>query len=61
MKLIHEEKMCCGYRKCPVIKVFGDGSVELRDDDAETGSVGVIKLRPEQVDRIAELRAAHKE
>ena len=61
MKIIHQETMCCGSKRCPAIKVFEDGSVELRDDDAETGSVGVIKLSPEQVDRIAELRATHKE
>ncbi len=61
MKIIHEETMCCGSKRCPTIKIFEDGSVELADDDTETGSVGIIKLRPEQVDRIAELRAAHKE
>ena len=59
-KMIHEETMCCGGRRCPTVRIFEDGSVELADDDAETGSVGVIKLRPEQVDRIAELRATHK-
>jgi len=58
MKMVHQETMCCGSKRCPAIKVFEDGSVELRDDDAETGSVGVIKLRPEHLDRIAELRAA---
>ena len=61
MKIIHEETMCCGSKRCPTIKIFEDGSVELADDDTETGSIGIIKLRPEQVDRIAELRAAHKE
>lgn len=60
MKMIHEETMCCGGRRCPTIRIFEDGSVELADDDTETGSVGVIKLRPEQFDRLAELRAAHK-
>ena len=55
-KLVHEETMCCGYQKCPDVKIFDDGSVELRDDDAETGSIGTVKLCPEAVDRLIELR-----
>ena len=53
--VIHEETMCCGFKRCPTIKVFDDGSVELADDDAEIGSVGVIKLQPEQIDRLVAL------
>ena len=60
MKMIHEETMCCGGRRCPTVRIFEDGSVELTDDDTEAGSIGIIKLRPEQLDRLAELRAAHK-
>jgi len=60
MKMIHQETMCCGYRKCPTIKVFDDGSVELTDDDTDTGSVGTIKLRPEQIDRMVELLQTRK-
>ena len=55
-KMIYDETMCCGFKRCPTIKIFDDGSVELSDDDAETGSVGVIKLRPEHLDRIVEIR-----
>jgi hypothetical protein len=54
-KVIHEETMCCGFRKCPTIKVFEDGAVELTDNDEEIGSVGTIKLRPEAARRMAEL------
>lgn len=54
-RLIHQETMCCGYKKCPTVKVFEDGSMELTDNDAETGSVGTIKLSPEQVDRLVRL------
>jgi hypothetical protein len=54
-KKIHEETMCCGYKKCPRIEVFDDGSAVLTDDDAENGSVGTIKLRPEQAARLAQL------
>ena len=54
-KLIHQETMCCGYKKCPVVKVFEDGSVELSDDDSENGSIGRIKLSREQAARLAEL------
>ena len=44
----------CGYKKCcPTVRVFADGSAELTDDDAEAGSVGTIKLRPEVVARLA--------
>jgi hypothetical protein len=54
-KVIHQETMCCGYKKCPTVRLFEDGSIELSDDDEETGSVGTIKLRPETVDRLIDL------
>jgi len=54
-RTIHEETMCCGYKRCPTIKIFEDGSIELSDDDAEIGSTGTIKLRPEAVARLVEL------
>lgn len=56
-KVIHQETMCCGYKKCPTIKIFDDGSVELNDDDVYEGSVGTIKLKPEQLARLVELAA----
>lgn len=59
-KLIHQETMCCGYKRCPELKIFDDGSIELSDDDSETGSVGTIKIRPEIADRILELLSARK-
>lgn len=59
-KVIHQETMCCGYRKCPVIKLFDDGSIELSDNDPEIGSVGTIKIRPESATRLLELLAARK-
>jgi len=52
---VHEEMICCGYRRCPTVTQFDDGSLELTDNDPETGSVGTIKLRPEVVARLAEL------
>lgn len=67
---VHEEVLCeqdpappdgptapeCGYKKCcPAVKLFDDGSVELTDADAEAGSVGTIKLRPEAAERLARL------
>lgn len=55
LKPVHEEEMCCGRRKCPVVRVFADGSVELSDDDPEIGSVGTVKLRPEVAARLVEI------
>ncbi|HVM67090.1 MAG TPA: hypothetical protein VMU14_19635 [Acidimicrobiales bacterium] len=54
-RVVHTETMCCGYKKCPTVHQFDDGSVEITDDDAETGSVGTIKLQPEQARRLAAL------
>jgi hypothetical protein len=54
-KLVHQETMCCGHARCPKVKLFDDGSVEISDDDTEKGSVGTIKLAPETVDRLIEL------
>lgn len=47
--------MCCGRKRCPTVKLFDDGSIEISDDDSEIGSVGTIKLRPETVARLREL------
>jgi hypothetical protein len=60
VKLLHEEEMCCGYKKCPTVKVFDDGSAELTDDDPETGSVGTVKLRPEVAKRLVEVLTGGK-
>lgn len=57
-EVVHEETICCGFKRCPVIRVFNDGSMELSDDDTETGSVGTIKLRSEAVDRLTEVLRA---
>jgi len=57
-KVVHEETMCCGYKKCPQVKFFDDGSVELTDDDVEAGSVGTIKLHPEVAARLFEIAAS---
>jgi hypothetical protein len=59
-KLIHQETMCCGYKKCPTVKIFDDGSAEIADDDLELGSTGTIKLRPEVADRFEELLSKRK-
>ena len=59
-KMIHEEEMCCGHAKCPTVKIFDDGSVTLTDNDAESGSVGTIKLKPEVAARLRELLASER-
>jgi len=55
MPKIHEEVLCCGYKRCPTVKVFEDGSMELTDDDSSKGSVGTIKLEADQVARLVEI------
>jgi len=61
LKMIHQETLMCGWKKCcPTVKLFEDGSVELSDDDAEIGSVGTIKLRPEAVARLVELASSKR-
>ena len=59
-KITHEETMCCSFKRCPKVKLLDDGSMEISDDDVEAGSVGTIKIRPEAVNRLAELVAQHK-
>jgi hypothetical protein len=59
-KMIHQETMCCGYKRCPHIEIFDDGSIKISDDDTEAGSVGTIKIRPEAVDRLIEMILTHK-
>jgi hypothetical protein len=47
-RIVHEETMCCGFKKCPTLRIFASGRVELTDDDAKKGSVGTIKLSKQQ-------------
>lgn len=56
-EIVHQETMCCGYKKCPTVTVFKDGSMSITDNDEEKGSVGTIRLAPEQVGRLAEIAA----
>jgi len=53
--IVHEETMCCGFKKCVKVTTFDDGSAELTDDDTEGGSVGTIKLKPEVAKRLVEI------
>lgn len=59
-EMIHQETLCCGGKRCPIVKVFEDGSITLSDDDVEAGSVGTIKLQPEAAARLAELASAKR-
>lgn len=59
-KVIHQETMCCGRKRCPELKILDDGSAELSDNDPEIGSVGTIKLRPEAVALLVERLSAIK-
>lgn len=52
-ELVAEDNMCCGHKRCPVARIFDDGSVVLEDDD--TGAR--ISLDPEQADRVEALLA----
>ncbi len=54
-KIVHRETVCCGFKKCPDVVVYEDGTVEITDNDEETGSVGTIKLSAEQAERVASL------
>lgn len=55
-KMVHEEVLMCGAKKCcPTVRIFADGSVELSDDDPQVGSVGTIKMRPETAQRFRDL------
>lgn len=60
-KTIYQETMCCGYKRCPTVKLLDDGSIEISDDDAEGGSIGTIKIRPEAADRLLELLSERKD
>lgn len=59
-KMIHQETMCCGMKRCPVVKIFDDGSVSISDDDPDLDSVGNIRLRPEAAVVLRELLNKHK-
>ncbi len=53
-KVIHQETLMCGYKRCcPTVTILDDGSITLSDDDVENGSFGTIKIRPEAASRLA--------
>lgn len=60
IKVVHEETLCCGSKRCPTVQILEDGSAVIADNDPENGSVGKIQIRPEAFDRLVELRAQHK-
>ena len=47
-ELLHEETICCGYKRCPTVRIYADGSLDISDEDVESGSFGVVKFTPEQ-------------
>lgn len=59
-KLLDQEVLCCNRKRCPTLKRFDDGSIELSDDDAELGSVGTIKMQADQVDLLLAKLLARK-
>lgn len=57
-KVIHQETMCCGHRKCPTVKIFDDGSMEISDSNI---GAPPVKFTPEQAARLVELVREQKE
>jgi hypothetical protein len=48
-KVVAEENFCCGYKRCPVVKIYEDGSALMEDDGNR------IEFTPEQLMRLREL------
>ena len=57
-KVIHQETICCGYKRCPEVLVFDDGSATLTDVGTD-GRAHTITLQRNQRTRLAELLALH--
>ena len=55
-RVTHQETICCGYKRCPELLVFEDGSATLTDVGLD-GSAHTITLQPNQRTRLAELLA----
>jgi len=45
-KLLTRDDMCCGHKRCPVVEVYEDGTVQIADDGK------VIEFTAEQADRL---------
>jgi len=41
-KVVDEIEMCCGWKRCPRVRVYEDGSVDMTDDDQR------IEFNPDQ-------------
>lgn len=50
------ETLCCGYKRCPTVVVYDDGSATLTDS-GDDGRVHRIELAPDQRVRLAQLLA----
>ena len=51
---LHVETVCCGYKRCPTVETFDDGSARVSDVD-DQGAKLTIELTPEQRARVAEI------
>ncbi len=44
--VVAEENFCCGFKRCPVVRVYEDGSVDMTDDGQR------IEYTPDQAQRL---------
>ena len=51
---LHRETVCCGYKRCPTVETFDDGSAVVTDVDAQGRDLR-LELQPEQRARLAEI------
>jgi hypothetical protein len=54
--LVTEETICCGYKRCPVVREYDDGSIVIEDEGR------AIEFNPDQAARLrAKLGAQGKD
>jgi len=41
-RVVSEETMCCGFKRCPTVKVYDDGSIDIDDEGQH------VEFNPEQ-------------
>lgn len=52
-KPTYSETICCGYKRCPTVSMFEDGSLSISDQIA--GAFVRIEFSPAQATRLREL------
>ncbi len=45
--IVHQETICCGFKRCPTVTEWSDGSIDIDDNDGG-GRTQHVAFNPDQ-------------